>query len=1339
MARNDVEIKITAKDAASPAFARLVKSAERAQHSIGGLGESASRMNGLFMNLTGFAAAATGIYGFTETVGKATEEILDYYKIMQQGAIATAGTLMSVGQIDGKDLEWNDALIMSTGLMKKLADQAIATGVSTKELAYVFRAGLAPALRGGMNIEQYTKLLAPLTAVGKMLGLNDTNLMRDISDIMSGLNVSRTKMGQVLGITGAEVKKASAEGKLFEYLNMRLQGEVMATTKYLETWEGRVNHLKEAVARVGGESMKGAFDTIKEDIQTVAERLVIVDTKTQEIYIRNDAMETFKKMNDLIVSAEQQIGGLISDIGNVGSALNVGGASLETIKFAVDHLREGIELYVLLTATSKAREFVNGVTLAFNQQAAAQGVVQRIAASAGREIMVQQKAITDAVNEETTAMVKGNKELAKKVKLANDLVIAESKRAQNRAVRIGAGVTSNYSNIANEAGVYTAAAAEKVAAENAVASAAYRTTAAYGVQQAAVRNNMVASAEAGYVIQRAENNKSAAAAKTTAALKVQQAQYAIVGAAATSTGVVANRAMTSQLGMMAKVTRGIKGITAAVYALSGGWLGLAVVAGYAGYEMYRANMDNKEAMEANEITLDNGTRITKNKDGKYYVWSEKGNNPHVAGHYRASDNKPGWVTMGDESKDRVDRYAYDSELEKREITREAQAQAEALKRSERVTSQMNGILGRANDISYRNMDGAEDQEAAKKAADAHEKYNSVLQQNGDLINKANAKMRDIISSLQEQLMKINGSKYDEDIASARKSFMSTQKNIAESKTTLKSIKPSVLALASGGGNASMVEEAANHLGEQWGVNTCAEFVSGIAKAVGIDSVNSSWVPDIINSAQNKDAYYGRDSGYIPQNGDLVIWGGDEHIGISDGAGGHISSDTHGVVHVDASQEDTYYGKPVSGYISMAQMQGSVNLAPTSRETYTPYGVDLANSMNEKLFEERIKEAKKNLGIRQRKQDSETLINLLSTAVSDERDAVLAQQLEEKIAELKERREEIYKAIAGDTSDKEEVARANLATDKAIAAEEAKIRMESFNQQQELDEKRLEERIKHNQNLFYTEQATQNEILSMNRAALEEYIGLLREKLKNDKLTAIQRLEVESQLSDSIKKLNENRYRDFSQISEKIKELMRNDVLDYGSIVEDGYNSIKSTFTSFGQNMLTESKSVKERLENLFRDLANNILNMGMKMAMNGIWSNLIGGLTRGFGASPMGFATGGYITGPGTSTSDSIPAYLSNGEYVVKASAVNRVGVGFLDSINSGYIKRFATGGMVGNAPAGSAGKPNFKVNITNNTGNEISAENSDINFDGESYVLSIVLDGIANNKMGMRTLLKGI
>ena len=45
-------------------------------------------------------------------------------------------------------------------------------------------------------------------------------------------------------------------------------------------------------------------------------------------------------------------------------------------------------------------------------------------------------------------------------------------------------------------------------------------------------------------------------------------------------------------------------------------------------------------------------------------------------------------------------------------------------------------------------------------------------------------------------------------------------------------------------------------------------------------------------------------------------------------------------------------------------------------------------------------------------------------------------------------------------------------------------------------------------------------------------------------------------------------------------------------------------------------------------------------------------------------ALGGYISGPGSGTSDSIPAMLSNGEYVMNASAVSRLGRNFFDQIN---------------------------------------------------------------------------
>jgi hypothetical protein len=48
-----------------------------------------------------------------------------------------------------------------------------------------------------------------------------------------------------------------------------------------------------------------------------------------------------------------------------------------------------------------------------------------------------------------------------------------------------------------------------------------------------------------------------------------------------------------------------------------------------------------------------------------------------------------------------------------------------------------------------------------------------------------------------------------------------------------------------------------------------------------------------------------------------------------------------------------------------------------------------------------------------------------------------------------------------------------------------------------------------------------------------------------------------------------------------------------------------------------------------------------------------------------GNAEGGMIRGPGTSTSDSIPApFLSDGEYVVKASRVQALGTPFLDAVN---------------------------------------------------------------------------
>lgn len=80
------------------------------------------------------------------------------------------------------------------------------------------------------------------------------------------------------------------------------------------------------------------------------------------------------------------------------------------------------------------------------------------------------------------------------------------------------------------------------------------------------------------------------------------------------------------------------------------------------------------------------------------------------------------------------------------------------------------------------------------------------------------------------------------------------------------------------------------------------------------------------------------------------------------------------------------------------------------------------------------------------------------------------------------------------------------------------------------------------------------------------------------------------------------------------------------------------------------------------------------------------------------FASGGHIKGPGTGTSDSILARLSNGEYVVRAAAVRKYGLQTLHAMNNMRLPKFASGGLVDSvtnmqpAQAKSIGSLNFHL-----------------------------------------------
>lgn len=102
--------------------------------------------------------------------------------------------------------------------------------------------------------------------------------------------------------------------------------------------------------------------------------------------------------------------------------------------------------------------------------------------------------------------------------------------------------------------------------------------------------------------------------------------------------------------------------------------------------------------------------------------------------------------------------------------------------------------------------------------------------------------------------------------------------------------------------------------------------------------------------------------------------------------------------------------------------------------------------------------------------------------------------------------------------------------------------------------------------------------------------------------------------------------------------------------------VNQTFASAGKGFLADILAGTDATEALQSALMN-LSGQLASMAFDGIFKNLLsgGGASKGGGAGwigqLLGLADGGMVRGPGSGKSDSVLAMLSNGEYVVNASA----------------------------------------------------------------------------------------
>jgi lambda family phage tail tape measure protein len=157
------------------------------------------------------------------------------------------------------------------------------------------------------------------------------------------------------------------------------------------------------------------------------------------------------------------------------------------------------------------------------------------------------------------------------------------------------------------------------------------------------------------------------------------------------------------------------------------------------------------------------------------------------------------------------------------------------------------------------------------------------------------------------------------------------------------------------------------------------------------------------------------------------------------------------------------------------------------------------------------------------------------------------------------------------------------------------------------------------------------------------------------------------------------------------------IADYSDAANNVAASTASTFSDSFRGMedafATFATTGKLSFSSLATSVIADIARMEARAVISGLFNYAVGAVSGYFGSSGSatstpadlisgytGHATGGLITGPGTGTSDSILARLSNGEGVVTAAGMKRIGVPGLNAINGtgGGMARFATGGVVG-------------------------------------------------------------
>nr|DAO98950.1 MAG TPA: tail tape measure [Caudoviricetes sp.] len=774
--------------------------------------------------------------------------------------------------------------------------------------------------------------------------------------------------------------------------------------------------------------------------------------------------------------------------------------------------------------------------------------------------------------------------------------------------------------------------------------------------------------------------------------------------------IIVMRSLTSALGFMKIAT----------LAAAGPWVTLATVIGLAGKALLDFRYNEKTSGSDLGVEL-RGSKIHKNTN------STSG----LAKEFKASHDTRYWVEdsalFGLIKNDRMATKAEGAEIDSLLALKHAHEvkQKETEEELEKAKQAIaNGGLTNTEAINKAN-------EEAAKAAKAQEQAAKKAQQAAEKLTSAVERMADLYRSLTLQSLQIDGSQYEIDKLTAKNQYEANNKNIRD-------IIRSVSGLSGGvTGEAVSVLDAANEqLGKAyelgadgtWATDCGKLFSDSVLQAFGKDVPR--YVPSIMDAARAAGAWHDEGDGYVPKAGDGVVVLGDNHIVISDGNGGYTGANSStGVVSKPSVSSD--FGA-ITGYVDTSLLAGVASSAAADSAGSAENAKKLAESnltaqvraKNEELYQKRLAEAQRNQTIRVRKMNED--IKKLDLERTGDRLQLLKAEAEAQKAQIDDNVREYTKAVG----DKE------LAEKKA-QAERLKLASDTEQKIRELAYTQTSETVDHLTNMVALGRLSRSDADALLAEELKTYIDYARSEVKEAQLTATQRLQIEKNLLESQQKLWELAGRSLKTSLQEAARQYKQETTNYADLAKSTFDSTMSSINSAWTNnleaMATGTKSFSKGIKDIFKDMTNAIIKMMIQLTFQQYvmpkLQDLFGRAVGGIGSLGAAKGTSSFAGGGSFSSAFTGNRFAAGGKTNPGLMLVGENGPELLQSSGSHRIYTASeTRRLVGGATSN-----NVVVNIVNQSGQELESKQQNSRFDGENYIIDVMVRAANTNKGGVR------